>query len=57
MKVKELRELLAQADSEAEVVIHIDGSIFSSSTKEELEDYNEGNDTNEFFLLGSLDAP
>jgi len=54
MVVRELIELLQQADKEAKVLIRLDGKIYSTAPKEETEDYNFTNDTNEFFIVTDL---
>lgn len=51
MKVKELIKLLNAFDKEAEVLIADDGSILKTAHFEETEDYNEGNDSKEFYIV------
>lgn len=57
MKNRELAALLLAGDPEAEVCINLDGSIFSTLSLEETEEYNQGNNTGEFFILASEEAP
>lgn len=53
MKVKDVLTLLAPADPEAEVVINLSGSIYPTASMQENQDYNDGNDTNEYYIVGN----
>ncbi len=51
MKVKQLIALLQNVDPEAEVLIADNGSILNTGAAQETADYNNDNDTNEFFVV------
>lgn len=58
MKVKTLAALLATWPQDAEVLVRLDGSIFSTDTDQAHQDYNdldtqEDPDAPEFFILAN----
>lgn len=51
MKVKDLIALLATVDPESDVLIADNGSIMNTGSVQETVDYNEDNNTDEYFIV------
>jgi hypothetical protein len=50
MKIKDLIEILSTQDPEQEIAIVDNGSILKSSSVEAMIEYNQDNDTGEYFI-------
>lgn len=57
MKVKDLVQVLATANPDAEVLIRLSGSIYPTAPVEETTDYNTDGPPDEYFIVTNEEWP